>query len=59
MSDSYSTPSKYLEYKFSSKPFEILSLIPISLNIDFRYKTLKYYFQIRTQRLQIDWCTYF
>ena len=54
MSDSYSTPSKYLEYKFSSKPFEILSLIPISVNIDFRYKTLKYYFQIRTQRLQID-----
>ena len=54
MSDLYSAPSKYLEFKFLSKSDEVLILEPICSNIDFRYKILKQRCQIRTQRLQID-----
>ena len=38
----HSTPSKFLECKFSSKSGEVLSMGPIYLKIDFRYKILKY-----------------
>ena len=59
MSDQYSPPSKCLDSKFSSKSDEVLSLGPICLNIDFSYKVLKDQRQIRTQHLQIDYCTNF
>ena len=54
VSDLYSTPSKYLEGKFSNKPDEGLILGPICPNIDCRYKVLKDQCRIRTPRLQID-----
>ena len=38
LSDLYFTPSKGLVKKFSRKSDEILSLGPICLNIDIRYK---------------------
>ena len=50
MSDLHSTLSKCLECKFSSKSDEVLSLVPICLKIDSRYKILKDQYQIRTQR---------
>ena len=46
MSDLYSTPSKCLECKFSNEFDEVVSFRPICLNVDFRYKTLKYQYQI-------------
>ena len=52
MQDLYSAPSKYLELKYSNESDEFLILGPIFLNLDFRYKMLKYQFQIHTQRLQ-------
>ena len=51
----HSTPSKFLECKFSSKSGEVLNLGPSCLKIDFRYKIMKYQCQTRTQRLYIDW----
>ena len=42
MSDLYLTPSKYLKCRFSSNSDEVLSLGPIYLKIDLRYKVLKY-----------------
>ena len=41
MLDLYSTPSKFLECKFSSESGEVLNLGPICLKIDFRYKDLE------------------
>ena len=50
MLDLHSTPSKFLECKFSNKSGEVLNWGQICLKIDFRYKILKYQFQTRTQR---------
>ena len=47
----HSTPSKFLECKFSSKYDEDLNLGLICLKLDFRYKILKHQCQTRTQRL--------
>ena len=42
MLDLHSTPSKFLECKFSSKSGKVINLGAIYLKIDFRYKLLKY-----------------
>ena len=52
----YSTPSKYLECKFSRISDEFLILRPICPNTDFRYKALNHQYQILTLRLQIGYC---
>ena len=41
MLDLHSTPSKFLECKFSSKPGKVLNLEPICLKIEFGYNILK------------------
>ena len=51
MLDLHSTPSKFLECKFSNKSGEVLNLGPICLKIYFRYKILKYQGPTHTQRL--------
>ena len=51
MLDLHSTPCKFLECKFSSKPGKVLNLGPIRLKIDFGYKILKYQCQTPIQHL--------
>ena len=50
MPDLYSTPSKYLEYKFLSKSDEVLITRPVCPNADSRYQILIYQCQVHPRR---------